>query len=81
MYKVTIQALRDPTSNWKVVATGTWTPGKPPELVAEGVGDLHPDMVIALFDFSPSNESGRRQVQDGDRQYAMVYRRPSRWIR
>jgi hypothetical protein len=35
MYKVTIQATPAGESNWSVVTTGRWTPGKPPQLEDE----------------------------------------------
>jgi hypothetical protein len=76
MYKVTIQATPVAESNWKVVATGTWTPGQQPQLDEQ----ILPTVVEALFNVSPSatDESGRNQVQCGDTFYAVVFRRLSR---
>ena len=77
MYKVTIQETPVAESNWRVVATGTWTPGQQPQL-DESV--LPAEVVEALFDVIPSatDESGRNQVQLGDTLYAVVFRRLSR---
>jgi len=74
MFKVTIQATPVQENNWRVVATGTWTPGQRPELEDQ----LLPGEVIAtLFDVTPSatDVSGRNQVQYGDTFFAMVFRR------
>jgi hypothetical protein len=77
MYKVTIQATPVAESNWRVVATGTWTPGKQPELVADQV--LPAEIVTSLFDVTPSTrDTGRNQVQDGATVYAVVFRRLSK---
>ena len=75
MYKVTIQATPVAESNWRVVATGNWTPGKQPELVADQV--LPAEVVASLFDVtvSATDKSGRNQVQDGATLYAVVFRR------
>jgi hypothetical protein len=77
MYKVTIQSTPVTESNWKVIATGTWTPGQQPQL-AEQI--LPAEVVEALFNVNPSatDESGRNQVQCGDTFYAVVFRRLSR---
>ena len=78
MYKVTIQATPVAESNWRVVATGTWTPGKQPELVPDHV--LAAEVVASLFNVAPSetDKSGRNQVQDGATLYAVVFRRLSK---
>jgi len=77
MYKVTIQATPVAESNWKVVATGTWAPGQPPQL-AEQI--LPAEVIEALFNVTPSatDQSGRNQVQCGDTFYAVVFRKLSR---
>ena len=77
MYKVTIQSTPVGESNWKVVTTGTWMPGEPPHLEAE---ILPANVVQALFNITPSptDESGRNQMQDGDTLYGVVFRRLSR---
>jgi hypothetical protein len=76
-YKVTIQATPVGESNWKVVTTGTWIPGQPPELAGEV---LPANVVEALFNSTPSatDKSGRNQVQDGDTLYGVVFRKLSR---
>ena len=76
MYKATIQATLVAESNWRVVASGTWTPGQQPQL-AEHI--LPAEVVEALFNVSPSAtvKSGRNQVQFGDTLYAVVFRRLS----
>jgi hypothetical protein len=76
MYKVTIQATPTQENNWKVVATGTWSPGQQPQL-----DQPLPDKVLeALFSVNPSAtvKSGRNQMQFGDTFYAVVFRRPSK---
>jgi hypothetical protein len=77
MYKVTIQATPVAESSWRVVATGTWTPGQQPELAEI----LPVEVVEALFNISPSakDESGRNQVRCGDTLYAVVFRRLSKY--
>lgn len=77
MYKVTIQSTPVTETNWKVVVTGTWTPGQQPQLDEQL---LPAEVVEALFKVSPSatDESGRNQVQCGDMFYAVVFRRLSR---
>ena len=74
MYKVTIQATPAGESNWSVVTTGRWTPGKPPQLEDE---ILSANIVDALFNITPSatDKSGRNQMQDGDTCYAVVFRK------
>ena len=74
VYKVTIQATPVATDTWKVVASGTWTPGQQPQL--EQI--LSAEVVEALFNVSPSENSGRKQVQLADMLYAMVFRRISK---
>jgi len=74
VYKVTIQATPFAADNWKVVASGTWTPGQQPQL--EQI--LSAEVTDALFNVSPSENSGRNQVQLGDMFYAMVFRRISK---
>jgi hypothetical protein len=71
VYKVTIQATPVAADRWKVVASGTWTPGQHPQL--EQI--LSAEVVEALFNVSPSANLGRNQVQFGDTFYAMVFRR------
>jgi hypothetical protein len=77
MYKVTIQATAIEESDWKVVASGTWTPGQRPQLADE---ILPADVLEGLFSVtpSPSDKSGRNQVQCGDMLYAVVFRRLSK---
>ena len=78
MYKVTIQATPVTESNWRVVATGTWIPGQPPQIA----DDILPAEVLEeLFNVTPSatDKSGRNQIQRGDTLYAVVFRRLSRW--
>jgi hypothetical protein len=77
MYKVTIQATPVGESNWRVVTTGTWTPGQPPRLAEE---ILPAKVVEVLFKITPSatDQSGRNQMQDGDTSYAVVFRKLSR---
>ena len=76
MYRITIQATPIEASDWKVVASGTWTPGQQPQLVDE---ILPADVLEGLFNVipSPSDKSGRNQVQCGDMLYAVVFRRLS----
>ncbi len=74
VYKVTIQATPVGTDQWKVVGSGTWTPGQQPQLEQT----LSAEVVEALFNVIPSEKSGRNQVQLGDNLYAMVFRRISR---
>ncbi len=74
MYKVTVQATPVQENSWKVVASGRWTPGLPPELD----GQVLPAAVVeALFNVVPlaTDKSGRNQMQDGDTLYAVVFRR------
>jgi hypothetical protein len=77
MYKVTIQETPVAESNWRVVASGTWTPGQQPQL-DEHI--LPAEVIEALFNVSPSatDESGRNQVQFGVTFYAVVFRRLSK---
>jgi hypothetical protein len=77
MYKVTIQATHIEKIDWKVVASGTWTPGQLPQLADE---ILPADVLERLFDVTPSllEKSGRNQVQCGDMLYAVVFRRLSK---
>jgi hypothetical protein len=74
MYKVTIQATPVAESNWRVVASGTWTPGQQPQLAEQ---PLPAEVVETLFNVIPSAtvKSGRNQVQHGDTFYAVVFRR------
>jgi hypothetical protein len=76
MYKVTIQETPVAESSWRVVASGTWMPGQQPQLAEI----LPAEVIEALFNVSPSatDESGRNQVQYGDKFYAVVFRRLSR---
>jgi hypothetical protein len=62
---------------WQVVASGAWTPGREPKL-DEHV--LPAAVVEALFNVSPSptDASGRNEIQFGDTSYAVVYRRLSK---
>ena len=77
MYKVTIQETLVAEGNWRVVATGTWIPGQQPQLDEQIVPG---EVLEALFNVSPSvkDESGRNQVEFGDKLYAVVFRRLSR---
>jgi hypothetical protein len=77
MYKVTIQKTPVNMSAWKVVGSGTWTPGQPPELDDHS---LPAEVLEQLFNINPSeaDKSGRNQVQCGDTLYAVVFRRLSR---
>jgi hypothetical protein len=65
-----------PVSGWLGGAprSGTWTPGQQPQLEQT----LSAEVVEALFNVTPSENSGRNQVQIGDTLYAMVFRRISR---
>ena len=74
MYKVTIQSTPAEKIDWKVVASGRWTPGQPPEL-AEHI--LPAEVLDALFNVTPlaGDPSGRNQIQSGDTLYAVVFRR------
>jgi hypothetical protein len=77
MYKVTIQAKPSKEGDWRVVASGTWTPGQQPQLADE----ILPAKVLEeLFNVTPSatDKSGRNEIQCGDMLYAVVYRRLSR---
>ena len=78
MYKVTVQST--PVAEkpeWKVVATGTWTPGQKPQFDEQ---TLPAKVIEALFNvgLSAAVSSGRNQVQFGDTLYAVVYRRLSK---
>jgi hypothetical protein len=77
MYKVTVQETPVAESNWRVVASGTWTPGQQPELAEQ---TLPAEVVETLFNVSPSAtvNSGRNQVQFGETLYAVVFRRLSK---
>ncbi len=77
MYKVTIQETPVSESNWRVVASGTWTPGQQPQLAET---HLPAKLVETLFNVIPSatDKSGRNQVQYGETFYAVVFRRLSR---
>ena len=77
MYKVTVQATPAAESNWRVVASGTWTPGQQPQLAEQ---TLPAEVVETLFNVSPSAtaKSGRNQVQFGETFYAVVFRRLSK---
>lgn len=77
MYKVTVQATPIDKVDWKVVASGRWTPGREPELTE---GNLSAEVVKALFNVTPSatDASGRNQIQLGDAAYAVVFRRLAR---
>ena len=74
MYKVTIQETPVSKIDWKVVASGHWTPGQPPQLAEQS---LSAEVLQELFNVTPSrlNQSGRNQIQNGDRLYAVVFRR------
>jgi hypothetical protein len=74
VYKVTIQATPVTADTWKVVASGTWTLGQQPQLEQT----LSAEVVEVLFNVSPSENSGRNQVQLGDMLYAVVFRRISK---
>ena len=60
--------------DWRVVATGTWTPGQQPQLEDQL---LPAEVVATLFDLAPSatDKAGRNEVRHGDTAYAMVFRR------
>ena len=77
LYKVTIQSTPVGESNWRVVTTGTWTPGTAPQLEAQ---TLPAQVIEALLNIvpSPMDESGRNEMQDGNTLYSVVYRRLSR---
>ncbi len=77
MYKVTIQATPINESDWKVVATGRWTPGQQPQLAEH---TLAAEVLEELFNVTPSelNPSGRNEIRCGDTLYAVVFRRLSR---
>jgi hypothetical protein len=77
VYRVTIQetpVVDKP--NWRVVASGTWTPGQEPQLDEQ---TLPAEVVETLFNVIPSATvaSGRHQIQFGDTFYAVVFRRLS----
>ncbi len=74
MYKVTIQTTPVSKIDWKVVAAGHWTPGQPPELAEQ---TLSAEVLAELFNVTPSptEPSGRNQIQSGDTLYAVVFRR------
>ena len=74
MYRVTIQATSAHENNWKVVTAGNWSPGEPPQLEIQ---ILPVEIVNALFNFLPAEGdfSGRKQVQEGDTLYAVVFRK------
>jgi hypothetical protein len=74
MYKVTIQATPVAETNWRVVASGTWTPGQQPQLTEQ---TLPAEVIEMLFKVSPSAmaQSGRNQVQLGGTSYAVVFRK------
>ena len=76
MYKVTIQATPFAESNWRVVASGTWSPGQQPQLDQR----IPAEVLEMLFNVSPSakDNSRRNQVQCGDTFYAVVFRRLSK---
>jgi len=65
MYKVTIQSTPIAETNWRVVGSGTWTPGQQPQL-AEHI--LPTEAVNALFNVTPSatDNSGRNQIKHGE---------------
>jgi hypothetical protein len=77
MYKVTIQSTPVAETNWRVVASGTWTPGQQPQLDEHA---LSTEVIETLFDVRPSamDNSGRNQVQRGETLYAVVFRRLSK---
>jgi hypothetical protein len=74
MYKVTIQARPVNEGDWRVVASGTWDPGEQPQLAEQ---TLPAEVIETLFNVTPSptDKSGRNQVQCGDTLYAVVFRR------
>ena len=74
MYKVTIQATPSNESDWRVVTTGTWTPGQQPQLADQA---LPVEVLEELLKVTPSptDISSRNQVQCGDKLYAVVFRR------
>jgi hypothetical protein len=76
-YKVTIQATLVGANSWQVVAAGTWTPGQEPKLDEQA---LPAGVVEALFKVSPSptDASGRNEIQFGDTSYAVVFRKLSK---
>ena len=74
VYKVTIQATPVGADQWKVVGSGIWTPGQQPKLEQT----LSAEVVEALFSVSPSESSGRNQVELGNTSYGMVFRRISK---
>ena len=51
VYKVTLQETPVSESNWRVVASGTWTPGQHPQLQEHM---LPAEVVKALFNVIPS---------------------------
>ena len=78
MYKVSVQST--PVAEkpeWRVVATGTWTPGQQPQLDEQ---TLPAEVIVALFNVNPlaAVKSGRNQVQCGETLYAVVFRRLSK---
>jgi hypothetical protein len=77
MDKVTIQARPIKEGDWRVVATGTWTPGEQPQL---GDEILPVEVITALFNITPSptDKSCRNEIKCGDMLYAVVFRRLSR---
>ncbi len=77
MYKVTVQETPVAETNWRVVASGTWTPGQQPQLAEH---TLPAEVVETLFDVTPleTDKSGRNQVQHGETFYAVVFRRLSK---
>ena len=77
MYKVTVQETPVQESNWRVVASGTWTPGQQPKLEDH---ILPAEVIETLFNVTPSAtaKSGRNQVRYGDTFYAVVFRRLSK---
>lgn len=77
MFKVTIQATSIGVTDWKVVATGTWTPGLPP-ILEENL--LPAEVTQELFQVAPAptDKSGRNQIQSGDKLYAVVFRNLAR---
>jgi hypothetical protein len=77
MYKVTIQATPTQKIDWKVVASGRWTPGEPPQLAET---TLSAEVLKDLFNVTPvaADHSGRHQIQSGDTLYAVVFRKLAR---
>lgn len=75
MYKVTIQATSVQRIDWKVVGSGSWNPGQQPQLEDQ---ILSSEVLEELFSVTPSptENSGRNQVQFGDTLYAVVFRKP-----